>query len=207
MFHSLFRPFVESFLPILMAINLPRVVPIYVNLTESLTPSQRNNLTTKAVFAGFILAAIFVFAGHFIFYALHITVNDLRVGGGLVLLVLSITNLVFGDFRTRKPDESDFKAISEMGIVPIATPLMIGPSAITTIIVSQQSYGYLATILGLAINMAVVFAAFWCGPSLMRRLGPNVSKASAKVASLFLAATAIGMIRKGIVGMVLTLIH
>lgn len=202
----LFRHFVESFLPILMAVNLPGILPIYVSMTETLTDKQRNQLTTKAVVAGFCLATLFVFAGQFIFYALRITVNDLRVGGGLVLLVLSITNLVFGDSRMRKPDNADAKAVEEMGIVPIATPLMIGPSAITTIIVSQQSYGYLATVLALLLNMTVVFVVFLYGPVLMRKLGPNVSKAAAKVASLFLAATAIGMIRKGVVGMVLSLI-
>ena len=203
----LFRHFVESFLPILMAINLPGILPMYVSLTEPLNEKQRNQLTTKAVGAGFCMALLFVFVGQFIFYALHITVNDLRVGGGLVLLVLSITNLLFSDFRTRKPENGDSKAIEDMGIVPIATPLMIGPSAITTIIVSQQSYGYLATVLALSLNMLVVFGVFYFGPSLMRRLGPNVSKAAAKVASLFLAATAIGMIRKGVVGMVMSLIH
>jgi len=181
-----------------MAINLPGILPIYMSLTESITDKERNQLTSKAVMAGFGLAILFLFAGHLIFALLRITVNDLRVGGGLVLLVLSITDLVFGDFRRRLPTQG---SSADIGVVPIGIPLIIGPSAITTIIVSQQTFGYIPTLLSLLVNAGVVFLAFYFGPTVMKRLGPNTSKAAAKVASLFLTATAVGMIRKGITGM------
>jgi multiple antibiotic resistance protein len=85
--------------------------------------------------------------------------------------------------------------------VPLGIPLIIGPAAITTILVSQGEFGYLVTLTAVLVNMALVFMVFAVGPQLIERLGQSFSKALAKVASLFLAAIAVAMIRTGIVGM------
>lgn len=191
-----FGLYLQAVFTVLMAINLPGILPIYHTLTENMDDNKRRKLTGFAICVGFALALAFVFAGHFIFTMLRITIHDLRVGGGLVLLVLSITNLVFGDFRNRKPGTEE-----DLGVVPIGIPLIIGPSAITAIIVTQQNMGYTYAVLSLVTNLLVVYAAFYFAPFMIRRLGAGSAKAMAKVASLFLAATAVAMIRKGIFGM------
>ena len=55
----------------------------------------------------------------------------------------------------------------------------------------------------IAANMALVFVAFTFGPSLLKLAGQGTSKAVAKVASLFLAAISVAMIRAGITGMLM----
>ncbi len=144
---------------------------------------------------------LILFAGDIIFKTMGITVNDLRVGGGLILLVLAITDLIFGDFKQRAPEKEDGELESSVGIVPIGIPLTIGPAAITTILVSQQSFGYLPTSVSLFTNLALITIGFLFGPPLLRKLGKNAAKAVAKVTSLFLAAIAVAMIRHGIMGM------
>jgi len=193
--------YLQAVFTILMAINLPGILPIYHTLTESLKEADRRKLTGLAILAGFGLALSFVFAGHLIFTLLRITINDLRVGGGLILLVLSITNLVFGDFRNRTTSDG-----SELGVVPIGIPLIIGPSAITTVIVTQQNMGYSYAVLSLLTNLLVVYTAFYFAPSLINKMGAGTAKAAAKVASLFLAGTAIAMIRKGVTGMIMAIV-
>jgi len=143
---------------------------------------------------------LILFAGDVIFQTMGITVNDLRVGGGLILLVLSITDLIFSDFRQRAPND-DEDVESSIGIVPIGIPLTMGPAAITTILVSQQSFGYLPTSVSLFANLALITVGFLFGPALLERLGSSTAKAVAKVTSLFLAAIAVAMIRTGIIGM------
>jgi multiple antibiotic resistance protein len=192
--------FLKAFLPIFVAFNLPGVLPLFIGLTEHLTESWRRRLIVQAVTTAFVIALLILFAGQFIFSVLGITVHDLRVGGGLVLLVLSITDLIFGDFRRRDPT-SDEPVGETIGVVPLGIPLIMGPAAITTILVSQQSNGYVPTLLSLLVNLAIVLVGFFYGPLLIRRLGAQVSKAVAKVASLFLAAISVAMIRAGVVGM------
>jgi len=178
--------------------NLPGVLPIFMGLTDGMTDNARRKLVFQASSTAFGVAMLILFAGDVIFQVLGITVNDLRVGGGIILLVLSITDLIFGDFRQRAPEED---SDSSIGIVPIGIPLTIGPAAITTILVSQQSFGYLPTSVSLFANLSLITVGFLFGPALLLKLGRNVAKAIAKVTSLFLAAIAIAMIRVGIMGM------
>src|SRR3954449_2724103 len=112
-------PYVESFLPLFVAINPMGIIPIYLSVTENLSASERRRLTLQAMLTAIGLSVVILFAGQLIFSLLGITVNDLRVGGGLILLVLSISNLIFGDFRRRDPTGGDegTEDASSVGIV------------------------------------------------------------------------------------------
>ena len=194
--------YVESFLPLFVAINVPGILPMYLGLTEELPPAGRRRLTFQAVLTAAILAVLILFAGRLLFTLLGITVNDLRVGGGLILLVLSISSLIFGDYRRRDPSAGEGEEDSSAGVVPLGIPLIMGPAAITSVLVSQQAYGYLVTLVALAANMALVFLALAFAPLVAKVVGPAANRAIAKVASLFLAAISVAMIRAGVVAMV-----
>jgi multiple antibiotic resistance protein len=198
------EPYIASFLPLFVAINAPGALPIFLSLTERLSRSERRRLTLQATATAAAIAVLILFAGQLIFSLLGITVNDLRVGGGLILLVLSISNLIFGDFRRRDPTEEGEDPAS-VGVVPLGIPLIMGPAAITSILVSRQSFGYLPTLVSMGVNLSLVYFTFVAGPWIGRFMGPAVSRAIAKVASLFLAAISVAMIRAGVVAMVAAL--
>jgi len=127
------------------------------------------------------------------------------MGGGLILLVLSISNLIFGDYRRRDPtgrENGEGEDLASVGIVPIGIPLIVGPAAITSILVSREAYGYLPTLSSLVINMVLVFLTLAAAPYIGRFTGAAGSRAIAKVASLFLAAISVAMIRAGVLGMI-----
>jgi multiple antibiotic resistance protein len=190
--------FVEPFLSLFVAMNAISVLPLFIGLTEGMEITQRRSLVVRAITTAFAIAIVIVVAGRFIFETLGITVNDLRIGGGIILLVLSITDLLFSNLtrKTQNPAESS----EDLGVVPLGTPLTVGPAAITTILVLQEGYGYLPTLVALVTNLGVSFTLFYFGPSIISIVGGSASRAIGKVASLFLAAIAIAMIRTGIVG-------
>jgi multiple antibiotic resistance protein len=196
------RPYIESFLPLFVAINPMGIIPLYLSVTENLTTAERRRLTLQAMMTAVGLAVLILFAGQLIFSLLGITVNDLRVGGGLILLVLSISNLIVGDYRRRDPTEGGEEDLASLGIVPIGIPLIVGPAAITAILVSREAYGYVPTLVSLILNMVLVFLTLAAGPYIGRLTGAAGSRAIAKVASLFLAAISVAMIRAGIAGMI-----
>ncbi|MEM6785543.1 MAG: MarC family protein [Bacteroidota bacterium] len=207
---SFLHVFLEAFLPLFVAFNIPGILPLYIGLTETMDPRARWRLLVRALTVAFVIAVLMLFAGQVIFQTLGITVNDLRVGGGLILLILAITDLLFseqmqsrrsGNGKHDDEEGENASAAESLAVVPLGIPLIMGPAAITTILVSQQSYGYAPTLLSVVVNMALVLAAFHFGPRLMTLLGPSTSKAIAKVASLFLAAIAVAMIRTGITQM------
>ena len=197
------NPYIESFLPLFVAINALGVIPIYLAVTEGMTTRQRRRLTFQAVMTASLVAVLILFAGQLIFSALGITVNDLRVGGGLILLVLSTSNLIFGDYRRRDPrQDGEEEEGASVGVVPLGIPLIIGPAAITSVLVSREAYGYLPTLTSLVANMVIVFLVLAFSPWLGKIMGTAVSQAVGKVSSLFLAAISVALIRAGIVGMI-----
>ncbi|CAN5602113.1 MarC family protein [soil metagenome] len=202
---QLFAGFFAAFLPLFVAINIPGILPIYMGMTETLSKRSRRKLLFSALTAAFVLAVLMLFAGNVIFRTLGISVNDLRVGGGLILLIIAITDLAFGEMKKRRGGQDATVEEPELSVVPLGIPLIIGPGAITTILVAQGQFGYPPTLLSIVVNMVLVFVVFSFGPSILNFFGPATSKAVAKVASLFLAAIAVAMIRNGITGMVLDL--
>jgi multiple antibiotic resistance protein len=197
-----FEAFVAAFLPLFVAINIPGILPLYIGMTEAMERRARRSLLIRALTVAAVVALLMLFAGEIIFRTLGISVNDLRVGGGLILLVLAITDLVFGDLKKRRAGDDDLGGAQELAVVPLGIPLIIGPAAITTILVTQGEFGYVLTLGSVLVNMLLVFAVFSAGPRLISKAGPSFSKAMAKIASLFLAAIAVAMIRAGILGMI-----
>lgn len=198
---TLLSAFLAAFLPLFVAVNIPGILPLYIGMTETLEGQERQSLLVRALAAAFVLAVLMLFAGEVIFRTLGITVDDLRVGGGVILLVIAVADLAFGDLKRRRTNGGGDAAPSELSVVPLGIPLIIGPGAITAILVLEGQLGYPATLGAIVANLVLVFVAFTFGPVLLRYGGPSLSKAMAKVASLFLAAISVAMIRGGVLGM------
>jgi multiple antibiotic resistance protein len=192
------QPFFESFLPLFVALDALGVLPIFLALTGGYSSGERRRLAFQATATALFIALLILFAGQLLFGILGITVNDLRVGGGLVLLVLSISSLLFPESARRPPQEGEE---TSLGIVPIGIPLIMGPAAITTVLISRQSFGYLPTLSSLALNMTFVYLVLAAGPWIQRFVGTSISTAAGKVLSLYHAAISVAMIRAGVMGM------
>lgn len=190
-----FNSLLLSFIPLFVAIDVLGVIPMFISLTEGLDRKQRRTLVTEATLTALAVSLAFLFGGRLIFNFLGITENDFRVGGGIVLLVLAVSDLLFPDSKQRSPESS-------IGIVPIGIPLIIGPAALTTILILVDSFGSAVTIVSLLVNLLIVWLAFRYSDILMKLLGEGGSKAFAKVAALFMTAIAVMMIRVGLTGMV-----
>ncbi|MGE3974494.1 MAG: MarC family protein [Bdellovibrionales bacterium] len=187
--------FLLAFIPLLVAIDAPGIIPLFLSLTEGLSIHEKKKLVRQATAAAFIVSVVFCITGNIVFSVLGITQDDFRIGGGIILLILAITDLLFPDDDTsRQPGTTKLN----IGIVPIGIPLIIGPGALTTIIVTQNIHGYWLTLISIALNLAIVWVLFTYSHFIVKIIGEGGTKAFAKVAALFLAAIAVMMIRVGI---------
>ncbi len=189
---KLVNDFFLCFLPLFVAIDVLGVLPIFVSLTSGLGKLGRRTLVLEASFTALAVSILFIVAGKGIFTFLGITLSDFRIGGGIILLVLSVNDLLFAHEQQRKDPGGS------VGVVPIGIPLIMGPAALTTILILVNSYGYVLTTLALATNIALVYLVFNFSEIVTRLLGTAGSRVFSKVASLFLAAIAVMMIRVGI---------
>ena len=180
-----------AFIPLFVAVDVLGVLPLFISLTRGLEEHRRLVLIRNATITALVVAVSFLIFGKLIFSFMGITVNDFRIGGGIVLLVLAVRDLLFSseDSRTTGRD---------VGVVPIGIPLIIGPAVLTTILILVDTYGYAPTIVSLIINLGIVWIAFRQSKYIIKLLGESGTKGLAKVFSLLLAAIAVMMIRVGI---------
>ncbi len=185
--------FDQVFVPIFVAMSSLTVLPIYLSMTEGMEHDEARSMGRKAVATALATAVIITVAGQALFRLLDITVNDLRVGGGLILLVLSIYDLLFSTEERKSAEVAD-----DVGVVPLGVPLIVGPATMATCLVLVDTFGRALVLASLALNLLLTFFMLENAQRLKRYLPRAVSRAFGKVMSVFMAAIAVAMMRAGI---------
>ncbi len=182
-------------LPVFVAMDPIGALPLIAAWTGELPREKRRQQLRDAFVTALTLGLLFVVGGRWLFAILGVDVPDFLVAGGLVLLVLAISDLVVGGTHEGRGSLT----YPDFGVVPIGTPLLAGPATLTTLVVLVQSYGLLWTILTLCLNLVLAWWMFTRAGAATRIFGRNGLRAGSKVASLILAAIAVKLIRQGIV--------
>jgi len=188
---DLLKQFMLSFIPIMVALDAPGTLPLYVGMTEGMEKQERKRIVRQSIITAFLVTVGFILVGRAIFNALGILVEDFMIAGGVVLLIIAITDVV-------RAGERKLERGPEFGVVPLGTPLIAGPGTLTTALVLVGTSGYLPVILSLVVNLLITWIIFAQADRIIRFLGLSGSRAFAKVASLILTAFAVKMIRSGI---------
>lgn len=193
--HDLLNQFLLSLIPIMVAMDAPGTLPIFVGMTERLKHRERAVVVRQSIITAFLVTVGFVLAGRAIFNALGIVVQDFMIAGGVVLLIIATVDIVRAGEKLTEPSPT-------LGVVPLGTPIIAGPAVLTTTLVLQGSYGYGPVLLSLLVNLAIAWLLFSQSDRIIRFVGINGSRAFAKVASLILAAFAVKMIRSGLTALI-----
>jgi multiple antibiotic resistance protein len=180
-----------SFIPIMVALDAPGTLPLYVAMTEGIKKHERRTIVRQSILTALLITIGFVFLGRAVFQALGILVEDFMIAGGIVLLIIAVSEIV-------RAGERKILISPTIGVVPFGTPLIAGPATLTTTLVLVGTYGYLPVILSLIVNILLAWAIFTQADRIIRFIGISGSRAFAKIAALLLAAIAVKMIRSGI---------
>lgn len=172
------------------------VLPFFVSVVEGLSKREIDSIVRKAMAAGLLIVVAFTIAGKYILEAFSISIAGLRVGGGILLIVLAL-DMLGEEPRTKKMDPRD------VAVVPIATPLIIGPGTITTILllVAAKPGDPLNLLLVLVAGIVACLASFTVlrvGNMLIKFLRASTVRALGRFMSLIIAGMAVEMIAGGI---------
>jgi multiple antibiotic resistance protein len=187
----MFEGFLKAFIPVFVAIDPIGLAAIFAGMGRGVAIDKRRRVARHATWTGGVVALLFLFLGTSIFSALGITVDDFKVAGGLILLILAARDLVQPAANEPARWSDDF------GVVPLGMPLIAGPALITTLLILARSLGWPVTLGALAANLLILSLAFRFSGWLERLIGPIGLRAISKIVSLLLAAIAVSMIRGG----------
>jgi len=187
--------FVGSFALLFSILDPIGTVPIFNALTVSYPLERRKIVRESVLFASLILYA-FAYVGWLIFQILGITLDDFRVAGGIILFTVAFDHL-----SGRK--EPKAVEASEIAAFPLATPLLAGPGAISTVIIlANPPYGPLLTFIVITGNSLLAYLILSKSEWVQRIFGANGSRALSRVTALLIAALAVSFVREGVVNII-----
>tara|TARA_B100000029_G_scaffold238663_1_gene235794 strand:+ start:815 stop:1441 length:627 start_codon:yes stop_codon:yes gene_type:complete len=198
--------FVNSFILFFVTIDTIGNIPFFLSLTEDAKIKKRNQIAIRGVVIAFFIMIAFAYAGRYLLEAIDVSLDSLKIAGGIILMFLAI-DILFEKRKKRREkrveealDEQNF---DEIVVFPIAIPFIAGPSALTTIILLIGNYS-INTEFQIIVILALVAALF---VSLILMIGANfivkfipkqILHATARVMAFILAALATQFIVDGI---------
>jgi multiple antibiotic resistance protein len=185
--------FLQVFIPLFVAIDPLGLVPLFLSVTRGMDDAQRRRTSFEAVASASVICVAFMFLGDVTFRFLGITVNDFRIAGGVILLVLAVLDLVI----VGKPAIHEQEMV---GVVPLGMPLIAGPATLTSVLVlsKEPAIGKSLTALALCVNLGLLLVVLLASQRIARLLGQNTLRALSKLVMVLLAAIAVNYIRVGV---------
>lgn len=183
--------FILTFVPLFIVIDALGNLPFVISLSEGMTKQERHKMIHVAAITATIVGLVFLFFGQFILQVMNISVGSFAIAGGLILLVFSVKYMTTGRMVEMIKEEM-------IAVVPIGTPLTVGPATITTLLLLATQFSLYMVLLSFSLNMLITWIIFLLGGQVVHFLGQDGLKAISKVFSLLLAAIAVSMIIRGL---------
>jgi multiple antibiotic resistance protein len=188
---SFLQNFVFTFVPLFIVIDALGNLPFVISLSEDMIRQQRRRMIHLAVLTATVLGLFFLFFGQLVLKLMGISVGSFAIAGGIILLAFAIKYMTTGHM---------VEAIKEelVAVVPIGTPLTVGPATITTLLLLATQFPLYMVLISFALNMAITWVIFLGGEQVTRFLGRGGLKAISRVFSLLLGAIAVNMVIHGL---------
>ena len=186
--------FAEVFVTLLVIIDPPGTVPVFLGLTRGRSARARNRLAWQAAVVAFGVIVAFALFGRTILDYLGVGLPALEGAGGLLLLLVSL------ELLTGKADEptSEQRARANVAFVPLGTPLLAGPGAIVATMLYVQRIHSPANVLALALAILAVMIVVWLAMRfsmvIHRILTDNGVELLTRIAGLLLSAIAVQLV-------------
>ncbi|MEZ0290729.1 MAG: MarC family protein [Sulfolobales archaeon] len=193
----IFNNIIPMSISIFAIMDPPAAIPTLVTYIESLKDSTRdmNNMVAQIVnrvsLTVFILLTLFSLAGEYILKFFNIDIVSLKIAGGILLIAVAIDMLITG----HKPESI---SRGDLAVVPIATPLIVGPGTMSTLIIYSKLYGSILTLVSAYIALAISYPLLRYSYKIFRFLGTTTLQGIGKFMSLIIAAIAVSLIMSGL---------
>jgi multiple antibiotic resistance protein len=178
-------------------------IPIFIGATVGRDAASQRRLADAVVATVFVVLVGAAIIGDDLLKIMGASLPAFQVGGGLVLLLMSLAmlNAKTGEMRQTREEAEELRAGEVSGVVPLAVPLLAGPGAISTTIIAGETGG-LPHKLAITACIALLCALLWWLLRIAHFVGDRISNTGLNVATrllgLLLAAIAIQTMAEGL---------
>ena len=196
---------ITAFTTLFIIIDPPGLAPVFIALTQGMSAARRRAIALRAFLVAVVLMMIFLFAGEAVLGFIGISMDAFRIAGG-ILLFLTALDMLFQRRQARREGEAAEGQAEhdDPSVFPLALPLIVGPGAITTVILlagQSTSAADMGAVAGVVVAvLLIVFLAFLAAPAIERALGKTGLNIVTRVLGMLLAALAVQFVLDGLRG-------
>ncbi|WP_217125556.1 MarC family protein [Hydrogenophilus thiooxidans] len=170
-------------------------IPLLISLLRGVAHERRVHIIVRENLIAAALLVLFVFFGDWLLSTLRLTPAALEISSGIILFLIAV-RMVFPS-PTSAPEEAMRQ--EEPLIVPIAVPMIAGPAALATVLLTaRQGFEPLTLILAILAAVAINTVALLAGERIAQRLGRAGMAAMERLMGLILTTMAVQMLISGL---------
>lgn len=205
--------FVQTVIGLYIVVNPAGASSVFMGLTQDTDRPHRFAIALRACISGFVILAVFGFAGKDLFEFLHIHPWALQIAGGIIMFAFAFA-LVRGrekEFFGSGEMDGETKARLDIAYYPLAVPLLASPASIT-LVITQSAAGA-----DTPPRMIIIFGiAFICGVAFLNMLrlgiriekkGPGIGLILPRFWGLLLAILSVQFIYDGVLAVIPKIAH
>jgi len=196
--------FLTVLIPLVIITDPLGNLPFFLIFTESHTVSEQRRTAAVAASTAFFILAFFALTGDFILRFFSISLPAFQLAGGFIFFVyaLQMLNLIPSGIKTSEEEEMEGVAKENAAMVPIATPLLAGPGAITAVVVRQQTtddpLNIILLLSAIFTCCLIIFLVFFFGQKINRFMGVGGIRVVTRLLGLLLAVIAVQFMVNGV---------
>ncbi len=188
-----------AFLTLFVIVDPVGLSSLFLSITDGYTPQHRRSTGLRAVLIAAVILLVFLFVGEPLLRYLGVSIDALRIAGGLLLFKLAFDMVFAKRERQTETEEAEAHTRDDVAVFPLAIPLIAGPGAFATMLVlateiDNQSE-YLAILIGaLVVVLILVYVGFRLAMPIHRVLGDTGTAVITRVLGILLAALAVQLV-------------
>lgn len=200
--------FLSAFAILFVIIDPPGCAPIFATLTNGTSRKHQKTMAYKSVFIASIILFGFAYVGEFVFSKLGISLDALRIAGGIMLFIIGL-NMVFEKRTESREDRAeealeDVENPEDISVFPMGIPMIAGPGTMASLLImmgkTDTLAGQISILAALALTLLITLITFLIAGPLMKLMGKSVTDVLTRVLRVLLTTLAAQFVLDGIKG-------
>ena len=196
----------KTFIAFFVIINPFAIIPVFINYTLNDSSVSRNKIAFKATFIAGVVLLVFALTGDKFLEFLGITHGSFRIAGGILLMFAGIDMVIAknsGIRSTTKQENEEAVQKSDVSVFPLAIPLIAGPGALTTLVISMGEvegmiFHQITIIMIVLFVLALTYLFLKSSNLIFKVLGVTGTNVLTRIFGIIISAIAVEYIVKGL---------
>jgi len=125
-------------------------LPVFTSILKKISTKRRHVILIREMIIALFIMVIFLFSGKKILSVFHLTTETVSISGGIILFIIAIKMI----FPNEEQPKKEFTSSEEPFLIPLAVPLVSGPSLLATLMLLSHKYPNLLFSLLIALFIA-----------------------------------------------------